>query len=160
MPTPADPHVQRLVGKQLATALSTYSWPGNIATIVAEWRRRPDYELEDLGTLKVSVVPGPVVTNQRMQQPRGCDFFELTMGIVVAKHVGSDQEIEDLEDLNQAIMDALRSDLLALDDLEAARWIEIAQPVPYDQESLANRNVFLSQIEVTYTVPLNKVSAS
>lgn len=154
---PADPHIQRTIGQQLAAAMSDYAWPGNITTIDAVWRRKPDYELEDLGTLKVSVVPGPVQLNQRMQQPRGADFFELTVGIVVAKHVGSEQEIEDLEDLNQAIIDAIRSKLLSLQGLEAASWIEIAQPVPYDQDVLVNRNVFLSQIEVTYTVALNKL---
>lgn len=155
---PAAPHIQRLLGQQLATALTEYSWPGNIETIEAAWRRKPDYELEDLGTLKVSVVPGPMQLNSRMQQPRGADFFELTVGIVVAKHVGSEQEIQDIEDLNQAIMDAIRSSLLPLEGLEAANWIEIAQPVPYDQDVLTNRNVFLSQIEITYTVAINKLS--
>lgn len=154
---PAAPHIQRTIGQQLATAISAYAWPGNIETVQAVWRRKPDYELEDLGTLKVSVVPGPVQLNQRMPQPRGADFFELTVGIVVAKHVGSEQEIEDVEDLNQAIIDAIRSKLLDLEESEAAQWIEIAQPVPYDPDVLANRNVFLSQIEVTYTVAIDKL---
>lgn len=155
----ATPHIQRTIGQQLATAMSAYTWPGNIPTLSAVWRRKPDYELEDLGTLKVSIVPGPVQLNQRMQQPRGADWFELTVGIVVAKHVGTEQEIQDIEDLNQAIIDAIRSKLLDLEASEAANWIEIAQPVPYDPDVLANRNVFLSQIEVTYTVALNKLSA-
>lgn len=155
---PADPHVQRLVGQKLAEAMSDYSWPGTITTIAAAWRRKPDYDLSDLGTLKVSVVPGPVAINQRQQAPRGCDFFELTVGIVIAKHVGSEQEIQDIEDLNQAIMDAIRSELLPLEGLEAADWLDIGQPVPYDAETLQERNVFMSQIEVTYAVPLNKLS--
>jgi hypothetical protein len=155
---PADPHIQRLVGQKLAEALSGYSWPGTLSTIEAAWRRKPDYDLTDLGTLKVSVVPGPVQINQRQQAPRGADFFELTVGIVIAKHVGSEQEIQDLEDLNQAIMDAIRSELLPLDDLEAADWLDIGQPVPYDVEALQERNVFLSQIEVTYMVGMNKLA--
>jgi hypothetical protein len=157
---PADPHIQRLVGQKLAEALSGYSWPGTLSTIEAAWRRKPDYDLTDLGTLKVSVVPGPVQINQRQQAPRGADFFELTVGIVIAKHVGSEQEIQDLEDLNQAIMDAIRSELLPLDDLEAADWLDIGRPVPYDVEALQERNVFLSQIEVAYMVPMNKLAAS
>lgn len=157
---PADPHIQRTIGQQLAAAMSGYTWPGNIETIQAVWRRRPDYDLEDLGTLKVSVVPGPVQLNSRMQQPRGADFFELTVGIVVAKHVGGEQEIEDIEDLNQAIIDAVRSGRLSLEGLEAASWLEIAQPVPFDQEVLVNRNVFLSQIEVTYAVAVNKLPSA
>ena len=155
---PADPHIQRLVGQKLAEALSGYEWPGTLSTIEAAWRRKPDYDLTDLGTLKVSVVPGPVQINQRQQAPRGADFFELTVGIVIAKHVGSEQEIQDLEDLNQAIMDAIRSELLPLDDLEAADWLDIGQPVPYDVEALQERNVFLSQIELTYMVGMNKLA--
>jgi len=154
---PAAPHIQRLIGQKLAEAMSAYSWPGSIASIEAVWRRKPDYGIEDLGTLKVSVVPGPVQMNARSQQPRGCDFFELTVGIVLAKSVTTEQEIQDLEDLNQAIMDVIRSELLTLEDLEAADWVEIGQPVPYDADELQHKNVFLSQIEVTYTVPLNKL---
>lgn len=157
---PADPHIQRLVGQKLAEALSAYEWPGTIDTVEAVWRRKPDYTLEDLGTLKVSVVPGPVTMNQRSQAPRGADFFELTVGIIVAKHVGSEQEIQDLEDLNQAIMDAIRSELVPLDDLESADWSEIGQPMPYDSDMLQDRSVFMSQIEVSYTVPKDKLSAS
>ena len=155
---PSTPHIQRLLGQKLAAAMSAYAWPGSIDTITAEWRRKPDYGLPDLGTLKVSVVPGPVQMNQRQQQPRGLDFFELTVGIVVAKHVGTEQEIQDLEDLNMAIMDAIRSELLPLEDLEAADWLDIGQPVPYDAEVLQERNVFLSQIEVTYMVGMNKLA--
>lgn len=155
---PADPHIQRLVGQKLADALTEYTWPGAIDKITAEWRRKPDYGLPDLGTLKVSVVPGPVQINQRQQAPRGADFFELTVGIVVAKHVGTEQEIQDLEDLNMAIMDAIRSELLPLEDLDAADWLDIGQPVPYDAEVLQERNVFLSQIEVTYMVGMNKLA--
>lgn len=157
--TPAPTHVHRLLCTKIAEALSAYTWPGAIPTIEAAWRRKPDYGIEDLGNLKVSVVPGPIQINQRERQPRGCDFFELTVGIVLAKSVTTEQEIQDLEDLNQAIIDAIRSELLPLEDLEAADWVDIGQPVPYDAESLQNQHVFLSQIEVTYTVPMDKLAA-
>ena len=155
---PSAPHIHRQLCQAIADALSDYEWPGAIQAIEAAWRRKPDYGIEDLGTLKISVVPGPIQINQREQQPRGCDFFELTVGIVLAKSITTEQEIQDLEDLNQAIMDAIRSELLPLPDLGAADWVEIGQPVPYDAESLQNQHVFLSQIEVTYTVPLDKLA--
>jgi hypothetical protein len=154
---PSAPHIQRHLCQKLAAALSAYSWPGAIQTIDAAWRRKPDYGIEDLGTLKVSVVPGPIQINQRERQPRGCDFFEMTVGIVLAKSITTEQEIQDLEDLNQSIIDTIRSELLPLPDLGAADWVEIGQPVPYDAESLQNQHVFLSQIEVTYTVPIDKL---
>lgn len=157
--TPAPTHIHRLLCTKIAEALSAYTWPGAIPTIEAAWRRKPDYGIEDLGTLKVSVVPGPIQINQRERQPRGCDFFEMTVGIVLAKSITTEQEIQALEDLNQAIIDAIRSELLPLEDLEAADWVDIGQPVPYDAESLQNQHVFLSQIEVTYTVPMDKLAA-
>lgn len=103
MPTLA--HIQRLVATELAAALSDATWTTAIPEISATFRRVPDYQLEDLGTLKVSVVPGPIGVNQNDQgQPRGADFFDIGVGIVIAKHVGSEQEIADLEDLNMAIV--------------------------------------------------------
>lgn len=158
MPTAA--HIQRLVADELATALSTYTWTESIPEITATFRRVPDYQLEDLGTLKVSIVPGPVSVNQNDQgQPRGADFFEVGVGIVLARHIGSDEEIADLEDLNMAIVDAIRSYHITLANLDNSDWTDISIPVPYDREALTERNVFLSQIEVMFLVPQDKVAA-
>jgi len=54
--------------------------------------------------------------------------------------------------------DRAGGELLPLEDLEAADWVDIGQPVPYDAEILQNQHVFLSQIEVTYTVPMDKLA--
>jgi hypothetical protein len=153
-------HVQREIGQALATELSAYSFAGAITAVDAVYRRRADYQLEDLGGLKVSVVPGPVgvgPTGDVPQAPRGMDFMALTYGVVVAKHVGSESDIEACEDLMQAIMDAIRSDHLDLG--EGVDWIDFGQPVPFDMDSLEDRNVFLSQVEVTYMVPVQKLPA-
>jgi len=152
-------HAQREIGTTLASELSAYQFPGSISSVTAAYRRRPDYQLEDLGSLKVSVVPGPVgvgPTGDIPQAPRGMDFLAITYGVVVAKHVGSEAEIEDCEDLMQNILDAIRSDGLSLG--ENVDWVDFGQPVPFDPDSLEDRSVFLSQIEVTYMVPLAKVS--
>jgi hypothetical protein len=158
MPTPA--HIQRLVASELAAALSAHTWTTAIPAVAAAFRRVPDYQLEDLGSLKVSVVPGPIGVNGNDQgQPRGADFFEVGVGIVLARHVGSDQEIADLEDLNMAIVDAIRSYHVTLADLPYADWTDISIPTPYDREALTERNVFLSQIEVMWMVPQDKLAA-
>lgn len=158
MPTPS--HVQRLVADELATALSAHTWTEAIAEITAVFRRVPDYQLEDLGTLKVSVVPGPINVNTNDQgQPRGADMFEVGVGIVLAKHVGSEQEIADLEDLNMAIVDAIRSYHITLSGIPYADWTDISIPSPYDRDALTERNVFLSQIEVMFLVPQDKLAA-
>jgi|688.fasta_scaffold88636_8 hypothetical protein len=156
MPTAAPTHVQRLVANELAAALTAYSWPGDIATISATVRRVPDYTTEDLGTLKVSIVPGPVTLRTAT---RSDDMFEVSVGVVLAKLVTSEAEISSLEDLNMAIINAIRSELVEVESLPSgADWTEIALPVPYDRESLTERNVFLSQIEVTFQVPIEKIA--
>jgi hypothetical protein len=155
---PTDPHLSRKIGTGLAEAISEYTWTTALPDITAVYRRTPDYQLEDLGTLKVSIVPGPIGVNQNDQgQPRGADFFGIGVGIVIAKHVGSEQEIADLEDLNMAIVDAIRSYRITLAEFPDADWTDISIPMPYDREALTERSVFLSQIEVVWLVPQDKL---
>ena len=154
MPTAVPTHVQRVVANELAAALTAYSWPGDIPAISAAFRRVPDYSVEDLGTLKVSVVPGPV---QIRTATRSDDMFDVSVGIVLAKLLSSEADIADLEDLNMAIIDAIRSEKITLQNLPSgADWSTIELPVPYDRESLTERNVFLSQLEITFQVPVEK----
>jgi hypothetical protein len=83
---------------------------------------------------------------------------EVTVGVVVAEHVGSDAEIQKLEDFQQEIVDAIRSGTVVPAGLaDGTDWTEIANPVPYDPEQLETRNVFLGQITVTYTIPMDRV---
>lgn len=160
-------HIQRITGQALADGLSGYTFDGTITSIAAAYRRRPDYTVEDLGSLKISVVPGPLGTGSSSSSApptfgatvsRGTDFYTATFGIVLAKHVGSEAEIEDLEDLNQGIMDAIRSNLVDMPGaLPGTDWSDFGQPMPFDAEALDDRNVFISQIEVTYTIPVERI---
>lgn len=160
MAVTSNTNIQRQVGQALAAALSAYEWPGTIGPIEAVWRRAPDYTVEDLGTLKVSVVPGPVQIKHQ-QISRGADTFEVSVGVVLAQHVGSEQEIEQLEDLVMAIADGVRSRTAAVTGIPyTADYLEIAVPVPFDREALVERSVFLSQIEITYQVFIDKVTAT
>ena len=81
---PVTPHLSRNLATQLAEALSAFSW-GSVAggTIAATMQRKPDYGLEDLGSLRVSVVPGPYTMKT---ETRGMELADTTVGIVVAKH--------------------------------------------------------------------------
>ena len=150
-------HVSRAVCEGLAAAISGHQWTAAIPSVEAVFRRMPDYTVEDLGTLKVSIVPGPVVVNQDDQQPRGADFFNVTVAIVLAKHVASEVEIAALEDLNLAIVDAIRSHKITLEELSYTDWADITISTPYDPESLSERNMFLSQTDVTFLVPRDKL---
>lgn len=151
-------NIQRIACDDLAAALSDYTFPGTIDTIEAVWRRVPDYAAEDLGTLKVSVTPGPYEIDQANQAPRGADFFEPTLGIVIAKSVSGEDEIADLEELVQGIVDAIRSYHITLASYEGSSdWRDITVPVPFDRDMLAERNVFLAQISVTWMIGVDKL---
>jgi hypothetical protein len=154
MPT-LFPHISRNLAKQLATALSAYAWgsvPGG--TLDVKMQRKPDYSLEDLGYLRVSVVPGAYAMKT---ETKGMEVADATIGIVVAQHVGSDAEIEALEDICQEIVDAIRSDYIKPTGLpEFTDWTEVGIPLPYDPELLEARNVFMAQIATQWDVPVDK----
>jgi len=160
-------NAQRQIGEALATALSGYTFAGPYASIDAAYRRRPDYTLEDLGTLKVSVVPGPygmgtqftIAGTLNASNTRGMHYVSTTFGIVLAKHIGSTEEIEDLEDLAQQVLDVIRSDLITLTGVpQGTVWSDFQQPVPFDPDALGDRSVWMTQLEITYAVPLVKVA--
>jgi hypothetical protein len=154
MPT-LFPHISRNLATQLAAALSAYTWgsvPGGILDV--KMQRKPDYSLEDLGYLRVSVVPGAYTMKT---ETKGMEVADATIGIVVAQHVGSDAEIEALEDICQEIVDAIRSDHIKPTGVPAfTDWTEVGIPLPYDPELLEARNVFMAQIATQWDVPVDK----
>jgi hypothetical protein len=154
MPT-LIPHISRNLAKQLAAALSAYTWgsvPGG--TLDVKMQRKPDYSLEDLRDLRVSVVPGAYTMQT---ETKGMEVADATVGIVVAQHVGSDSEIEALEDICQEIVDAIRSNYIKPTGLpEFTDWTEVGIPLPYDPELLEARNVFMAQIATQWAVPVDK----
>lgn len=153
-------NVQRVAGTDLATALSAHTFPGAISSVAAEWRRVPDYGVEDLGALKVSVTPGTLEINQRDQPTREMDFFYPSLGIVIAKSISTDAEVDDLDELVQHIIDAIRSYHVGLDSFDnSTDWLEIAVPVPFDREMLNERKIFLAEINVVWMVGIEKVPA-
>lgn len=148
-------HVSRDLAVQLATAMTAHTWSTLGGTIDVQMRRKPDFALPDLGSLVVSTVPGPVTFTT---ETRSMETAEVTVGIVIARHVASEADIASAEDLEQEIVDQIRSGHVAPTGLpDGADWTEIANPVPYDPETLDARNVFLGQITVTYKIPLDRV---
>ncbi|NBW13190.1 MAG: hypothetical protein EBR82_34730 [Caulobacteraceae bacterium] len=148
-------HISRDVATKLATALAAHSWVSLGSTIDVQMRRKPDYGLDELGSLIVSVVPGPVTFTTETRQ---MELAEVTVGVVIARHVGSDADIAAAEDFEQEVVDAIRSGSVTASGLpDGADWTEIANPVPYDPEALDARNVFLGQVTVTYKIPMDRV---
>jgi len=149
-------HIARDVAERLATALAAKTWVslGNTQTAVV-MRRKPDYQLTEIGAIVVSTVPGPVTWTTETRQ---METAEVTVGIVVAEHIGSDADMERLEDFQQEMVDAIRSGTVYPAGLsDGADWTEISNPVPFDPEQLEARNVFLGQVTVTYKIPQDRV---
>ena len=153
---PVTPHLSRNLATQVAAALSAYTWgsvPGG--TLDVKMQRKPDYSLEDLGYLRVSVVPGAYTMKT---ETKGMEVADVMIGIVVAQHVGSDAEIAALEDLCQEIVDAIRSNHIRPAGIPAyTDWTEVGIPLPYDPEFLEARNVFMAQVATQWDVPVDKL---
>lgn len=147
-------HISRDVATRLATALAARSWTSLGTTVDVQMRRKPDYGLDELGSLIVSVVPGPVTFTT---ETRAMEVAEVTVGVVIARHVGSETDIAAAEDFEQEVVDAIRSGTVTVAGLpDGSDWTEIANPVPYDPEALDARNVFLGQVTVTYKIPMDR----
>jgi hypothetical protein len=140
------------IADALVAGLSAYTFSSPYASITATRRYVPDYEARELGTIKVSVVPGPVETERGS---RAMDVFTQQVMVVIAKMVdGTNEDIDELTNLCQEIMDAIRSDVLAAQGMpENAKYFGCSMEVNFDRDSLTEKRVFLAQIDVTYRVP-------
>jgi hypothetical protein len=153
-------HIQRTIGEALAAALSSYVWPAPITTIGAVYRRLPDFNREEAEQVRVSVSPGTVTWDGAtgMQPPsRGTNACAVALTIGITQVVSTEEEVEALEDLSMAMMDALRSDHFK-DALPAGvDLLDVAEvSVPSESE---HRDVFMSNVGVMYGIYLEKTEA-
>lgn len=140
------------IADALADGLTNHTFSAPYESIVAKRLYVPDYEGPDLRTLKVSVVPGTIESER---SARGQDLFTHEIVVVIGKLVdGSNAEVDELANLAEEIVDAIRSELLTLPGMpESARYFGAAMQTTFDRDALTDRRVFLAQIGVTYRVP-------
>jgi hypothetical protein len=161
MPT-ENPHIQRVLGRQLAAALADYTWPVEaIPTIPAMYRRWVDFDRNDFAGLQVSVSPG---VNQwggdtgMQDAPRGADALAVALNIQIGKIVpagdGREEEIEALEDLSMAIQDAIRSRLITLPP--GVDFMSLAEAP--DERELGERDLFMTNIGVVFGMYVDHVA--
>jgi hypothetical protein len=152
MPTDA---IAVQIADALAAGLSSHEFSAPYQTISAVRRYVPDYEGSELRSLKVSVVPGSVETERAS---RGQDLFTHQVAIVLGQHVdGSNQAVDALVLLAQEMVDAIRSQLVAVP--EGVLYQASAIETTFDRDSLTDSRVFLSQIVITYRVPRATITA-
>jgi len=133
---------------QVADAVVASLNAGSFAPpFTAQRRYRPAFDLAELDTLRVSVVPKSVeITNAT----RSASYFDCTVDIGVQQKVDADDAnaIDSLMDLVQQLADHLR--LQRLSGLPEAVWLRIANEPVFAPEHLDQQRVFTSVISVTY----------
>lgn len=146
MPNPA-PAVEVQIADAIVAGLNSYTFSAPYSQITAVRRDVPDYEGQELRSLQVSVV----CPSDEMEQARGGDMFTFTTTIVVAKHVTSQGEIDNLRRLRQEIVDGIRSNLLTITGLPDGCYFQRAYTqTAFDRDSLADRRVMLASIAVEH----------
>jgi hypothetical protein len=149
--------IEILIADSLAGSLSLARFDGAIASVDAVRSYVPDYTSEELGDLKVSVVPGET---QVTPHTHGADLFEIEVHIVIGKRMASDAEIDDLVELRTAIVDAIRSRKLPAAETTmppGVAWMNVTNLVTYDRDQVTGARVFLADIAVTYRYASAKV---
>jgi len=122
--------------------------PGTFSqAFTAERSVLPVFELSDLASLKVTVVPRSV---QITGSTRSASQYEIDIDIGVQKRVGKtvDDDVETLSTLVDEIADYLRR--RPLQQIPGAVWVSIGNEPVYAREHLAEQRVFTSVLTVTY----------
>jgi hypothetical protein len=135
----------------IADALAAHINAGTFSQPVsAERVYQPAFTLEDLATLRVSVVPRTVSITAAS---RDSSAFECVVDVGVQKKLPAENdqaEIDGLLELTEEIADHLR--LKRLPDAPDAAWVGIAHEPVVSSESLEQHRVFTSVLSVTYRV--------
>ncbi|MCC6910060.1 MAG: hypothetical protein IT430_19165 [Phycisphaerales bacterium] len=113
----------------------------------AQRLHQPSFDLADLATLRVSVVPkSQTITTAS----RGNSFFDCAVDVGVQKKVADDAEVDGLLDLVEEIADHLR--LKRLDEYPSAAWLSIEHEPVVAAEHLDQNRQLTSVLTVTYRV--------
>lgn len=115
----------------------------------AERKYQPVFELPDMQTLHVSVVPRSVAITTAT---RDSSYFDCAVDVGVQKKVNPDEpdQLDELMKLVEEIADHLR--LKRLDELPEAAWVAIENEPAFASEHLDQQRVFTSVLTVTYRV--------
>ncbi len=115
----------------------------------AERKYQPAFELQDMQTLHVSVVPKSLAITTAA---RDSGFFDVAIDIGVQKKVNADEsaELDALMNLVEQIADHLR--MKRLDDAPNAAWLGVANEPVFAPEHLEQWRQFTSVLTVTYRV--------
>ena len=135
----------------LADAVAEHINAGTYAQPVSAVRTyQPAFTLEELGELRVSVVPR---TTTVTAASRESSTFEHVLDVGVQKKLPAEDDqaaIDELLELTEAIGDRLRHTRLA--GFPEAAWAGLAHEPVVSSESLEQHRVFTSVLSATYRV--------
>ena len=122
----------------------TYAEP-----VTAQRAYRPSFDLEELGELKVTVVPRSVTTANLARQQSQVDCT-VDVGLQQRVDAGDDARLDALLDLAEEIGDHLRHKRLA--GYPQAAWVSIEHEPVVAAEHLDERSTLTTVMSVTYRV--------
>lgn len=135
----------------LADAVAEHINAGTYAQPVSAVRTyQPAFTLEDLGELRVSVVPRTTTVSAASRES---STYEHVLDVGVQKKLPAEDDqpaIDELLELTEAIGDRLRHTRLA--GFPEAAWAGLAHEPVVSSESLEQHRVFTSVLSVTYRV--------
>lgn len=108
----------------------------------------PLWELEDLGTLRVTVTPA---SYDSTAADRARNQDELTVHVAIQKHLGDDWLTNTAPD---ALMDFVQeiADYLDRKAMASAAWIRTQTLAPYSVAHMRQQNVFTAVLALTYRI--------
>lgn len=132
----------------LADAVAASLNGGSFGTpFTAQRLHQPSFDLAELATLRVSVVPK---SESIATASRGHSFFDCAIDVGVQKKVADDAEVDALLDLVEEIADHLR--LKRLEEHPSAAWLSIEHDPVVAAEHLDQNQQLTSVLTVTYRV--------
>jgi hypothetical protein len=108
---------------------------------------RPVYELTELKTMRVSVVPRSIMIESA---GRSVNQHDIAVDVAVQRRCSDDAGLDELMGLVERLADVLR--LKRLPNLSDAMWIKTENSPIYSPEHLETKGVFTSVLTVTYRV--------
>jgi hypothetical protein len=144
MPNPAY-EVQ--IADAIVAGLNACTFSPPYAQITAVRRDVPDYDGPALSDLHVSVV----CPREEMEPARHGDMFTYMTTIVIARHVVSQDDIDDLRRLRQEVVDMIRSRVCVFPGLpENTLLVRAFSETQFDRDSLTDRRVMLASVGVEH----------
>lgn len=121
--------------------------PSDDGALTAALRYAPAFELKDLETTKISVVPGRIAI---ARESRASHRHGYGVDVGIQRRAKTDEIIAEMLRVTEEIADAIRSGPITAATLGELNAVAIENDPIYSPEHLERQNVFLSVVRITY----------